>query len=45
MPQALQSMKKLIDFNVGHLYCFHGGYYAGDISACIRELANMPLLV
>jgi glyoxylase-like metal-dependent hydrolase (beta-lactamase superfamily II) len=45
MAQALQSMKKLIDFKVNHLYCFHGGHYAGEISPCIRELANMPLLV
>ena len=40
VPEALRSMKKLLGLNIEHVYAFHGGYHAGDISAVISELAG-----
>lgn len=41
MPTALKSIKKLIDYDIDNVICYHGGWNGPGASARIHELANM----
>ncbi len=40
MPTALKSLAKLAEYDIDRVYCYHGGLYAPNAAARIRELAN-----
>jgi glyoxylase-like metal-dependent hydrolase (beta-lactamase superfamily II) len=40
MALAMQSMPKLLDFDIDSVICFHGGLYETNVSEAIRQLAS-----
>lgn len=40
MPTALKSLKKLVNYDIDYIICYHGGMYGPKASAQIAELAN-----
>lgn len=40
MPTALQSLKKLVAYDIEHIICYHGGMYGPNASIKIAELAS-----
>ena len=37
--QARQSVKKLLDFDIDKIICYHGGVYEGDIKEALKKIA------
>jgi glyoxylase-like metal-dependent hydrolase (beta-lactamase superfamily II) len=42
MPTAVASLKKLVNYDIDKVICYHGGMYGPGASARIAELAAMP---
>lgn len=40
MEQARQSIKKLLDFDIDRIICYHGGVYEGDIKEALKKIAR-----
>lgn len=40
MDLAMQSLKKLTEYDIENVICYHGGLYKGDANRRIAELAN-----
>ena len=38
MEQARQSVKKLLNFDIDKIICYHGGIYEGDIKETLRKI-------
>jgi len=36
----MKSIKKLIDYDIETVICYHGGIYKGDVNKRIAELAD-----
>jgi glyoxylase-like metal-dependent hydrolase (beta-lactamase superfamily II) len=41
MPLALTSLKKLLDYDIETIICYHGGIFKGDISNRISKLSGV----
>ena len=44
MDQAFGSLKKLVQYDIETVVCYHGGPYTGDVNTRIAELADKPPL-
>lgn len=40
MEQAKKSVKKLLDYDVEKILCYHGGVYEGDIKEALRKIST-----
>ena len=38
MEQARQSVKKLLDYDIERIICYHGGVYEGDIKEALKKI-------
>jgi glyoxylase-like metal-dependent hydrolase (beta-lactamase superfamily II) len=38
MPRAIESLKKLLPYEIDAVICHHGGFYQGDIASQIRKI-------
>lgn len=38
MDQARQSVKKLLDYDIEKIICYHGGVYKGDIKKLSKNI-------
>ena len=38
MEQARQSVKKLLDYDIEKIICYHGGVYEGDIKEALKRI-------
>ncbi|MFF0828132.1 MBL fold metallo-hydrolase [Brevibacillus sp. NPDC003359] len=38
MEQAIRSVRRLVDYDIKQLICYHGGLFQGDIKQALREL-------
>ena len=38
MEQARQSVKKLLDYDMDKIICYHGGLYEGDIKEALNKI-------
>jgi len=43
MPTALLSLKKLVNYDIDRVICYHGGMFGPNASARIAELAALPI--
>lgn len=41
MKQAIDSLKKLLDYDIESVICYHGGLYKGDIEPALNELLKI----
>lgn len=42
MEQARQSVKKLLDYDIEKIICYHGGVYEGDIKEALKKVFMNP---
>ncbi|MDP4142944.1 MAG: MBL fold metallo-hydrolase [Bacillota bacterium] len=40
LEKAKESLKKLTQYDIEQVICYHGGLFKGDVSKCIKELAG-----
>ncbi|MBH8597274.1 MULTISPECIES: MBL fold metallo-hydrolase [unclassified Thermoactinomyces] len=38
MEEALRSVRRLLDYDIDHLICYHGGTFHGDIKNALKQL-------
>jgi glyoxylase-like metal-dependent hydrolase (beta-lactamase superfamily II) len=38
MEQAKQSVKKLLDYDINKVLCYHGGVYEGNIKEALKRI-------